>query len=87
MLDAYSGWQQAENERSRIMIETVRRATGLLWNMSGKISESRVSDSKLWPLPGDTDTDAGEDEDTTDDFDVPGNIDEIINTLNNIPPI
>jgi len=50
MLDAMTGFQEAENDRIKSLASVVRAATTKLWNTQ-IVADDRLTEQELWPFP------------------------------------
>ncbi len=51
MLDAYSGYTEAENERIKSLAYLIRTATLKLWNTQIIEKERIIDEAEFWPFP------------------------------------
>jgi hypothetical protein len=52
MLDALTGWNEAETDRVKMLASLIRSATARLWNIQVAAGD-RLTETELWPLPWD----------------------------------
>ena len=60
VIDAYTGHQARELERTRVLASLIRNSTSIMVNLQLK-SQDRVTPHELWPLPWDDEDVSGED--------------------------
>jgi hypothetical protein len=55
-LDAYTGYSEAENEKTEAIAELIRTSTWLLWNIQVGPGDKAATAHELWPFAWDKET-------------------------------
>ena len=66
-LDALGGYNEAENDRRKMMAELIRTSTWYLWNLQVDQAHKVNSPEELWPFKWDHENDNDEGEEVSDE--------------------